>query len=79
MQNVRCGRPEIGTEKMDTLFRRRNGHHILCGIVRLRFGARRRRRNEPNDRVNETVRFNMQFKVVRRDVNNSISKQKRFV
>jgi len=35
----------IGKKKMDSLLRRRDGDHILCGHVRVRSSASRRRNN----------------------------------
>jgi hypothetical protein len=43
LQIVWCGRSEIRTKEMDSLLRRRNGDHFLCGHVRVRSGLTRRR------------------------------------
>jgi hypothetical protein len=43
LQIVWRGRSEIRTKEMDSLLRRRNGDHFLCGHVRVRSGLTRRR------------------------------------
>ncbi len=43
VQTVRCGRPTIGAEEMDTLFRGCHGDHLLRGHVRVRSGVARGR------------------------------------
>lgn len=64
---------------MDPLLRGRHCNHLLRRAVRLRLGARRGRGDEPNDRVDEAVRFDLQLQVVRQHVHHPLSKQKGFV
>ena len=45
-QDVRCWRPEIRAEEVDSLFRRSDGHHLLRGAVRVRPGPGRGRGDE---------------------------------
>lgn len=45
LQNVWCGRTEIWAEEMDSLLRRSDCHHLLCGAEWLRPGSSWRWRN----------------------------------
>lgn len=60
---------------MDTLLRGCNGHHLLRGTIRLRSGAGGGRRDEPNDRIDEAVRLDLQLQVVRGHVHHTVPEQ----
>ena len=64
---------------MDPLFRGRDRDHILRSVKRIRSSALRRRVNESNARKSSLIRLYLQQQMVRKHVNNFISKQKRLI
>lgn len=60
---------------MDPLLRGRDGHNLLRGHVRVRPGAARGRDDEPNARVSEAVRLDLQQQVVHGHVHHPLLEQ----